>query len=89
MRLREKSPEEIDRIMPWAVLGSLISWQYPNPGNGRPSVGLRMILCIFFLQHWPNVSDSAPEEALYDSPALIWEREFGLYSAGRDYHSDS
>jgi IS5 family transposase len=89
MTRREKSLEEIDRIMPWADLKSLISWHYPKAGNGRPWVGLRIILYIFFLQHWPNLSDPATEGVLYDSPALIWERESGLRSAGREYHSDS
>jgi hypothetical protein len=45
--------------------------------------------CIFLSQHWPDLSDPATEEVLYDSPPLIWERESGLRSAGRDYHFDS
>jgi IS5 family transposase len=67
---REKFLEEMDEIMPWAQLESLIEPYYPKEGNGRPPVGLRIMLRIYFLQHWFNLSDPAAEEALYDSPSL-------------------
>ena len=67
---REKFLEEMDRIMPWSELELLIEPHYPKPGNGRPPVGLSILLRIYFLQHWFNLSDPAAEEALYDSPAL-------------------
>src|SRR5277367_3738628 len=67
---RERFLEEMDRIMPWAELESLIAPHYPKEGNGRPPVGLSIMLRIYFLQHWFNLSDPAAEEALYDSPAL-------------------
>lgn len=43
---------------------------YPKEGNGRPPVGLSMMLRIYFVQHWFNLSNPAAEEPLYDSPAL-------------------
>ena len=67
---REKFLEEMDRIMPWSELELPIEPHYPKPGNGRPPVGLSILLRIYFLQHWFNLSDPAAEEALYDSPAL-------------------
>jgi transposase, IS5 family len=67
---REKFLEEMDEVMPWAQLQSLIEPYYPKEGKGRPPVGLRIMLRIYFLQHWFNLSDPAAEEALYDSPAL-------------------
>src|SRR5260370_42066965 len=40
---------EMERVVPWSVLGALIEPFYPKPGNGRPAVGvermLRMISC--------------------------------------------
>jgi IS5 family transposase len=48
----------------------LIEPNYPKEGNGRPPVGLRIMLRIYFLEHWFNLSDPAAEEALYDSPSL-------------------
>ena len=77
---REKFLEEMDRIMPWPELESLIAPHYPKEGNGRPPVGLSIMLRIYFLQHWFNLSDPAAEEALYDSPGL---RRFAGVDLGR------
>jgi hypothetical protein len=77
---REKFLEEADQIMPWAELLALIDPYYPKPGNGRPPIGLGIMLRIYFLQHWFNLSDPAAEEALYDSPAL---RRFAGIDLGR------
>ena len=77
---REKFLEEMDRIMPWAELEALIAPYYPKQGNGRPPVGLGIMLRVYFLQHWFNLSDPAAEEALYDSPAL---RRFAGVDLGR------
>jgi IS5 family transposase len=64
---------EMDRVVPWARLVSLIEPYYPKAGKGRPPVGLERMLRIYFLQHWFNLSDPAVEEALYDSLSM---REF-------------
>src|SRR5438270_1515577 len=77
---REKFLEEMDRIMPWPELELLLEPCYPKEGNGRPPVGLSIMLRIYFLQHWFNLSDPAAEEALYDSPAL---RRFAGVDLGR------
>jgi IS5 family transposase len=77
---REKFLEEMNSVMPWAELESLIEPHYPKGENGRPPVGLRVMLRIYFLQHWFSLSDPAAEEALYDSPAL---RRFAGVDLGR------
>jgi transposase, IS5 family len=77
---REKFLEEMDLVMPWAELRSLIELHYPKEGDGRPPVGLGIMLRIYFLQHWFNLSDPSAEEALYDSPAL---RRFAGVDLGR------
>jgi transposase, IS5 family len=77
---RERFLEEMDEVMPWADLESLIEPYYPKEGNGRPPVGLSIMLRIYFLQHWFNLSDPAAEESLYDSPAL---RRFAGVDLGR------
>ena len=66
--------------MPWPELESLIAPHYPKEGNGRPPVGLKIMLRIYFLQHWFNLSDPAAEEVLYDSAAL---RRFAGVDLGR------
>jgi transposase, IS5 family len=77
---REKFLGEMERIMPWSELESLIEPHYPKEGNGRPPIGLSIMLRIYFLQHWFNLSDPAAEEALYDSQAL---RRFAGVDLGR------
>jgi transposase, IS5 family len=61
---------EMDRVVPWQVLGARIEPVYPKVGHGRPPVGVERMLRMYFLQHWFNLSDPAVEEALYDSPTL-------------------
>ncbi len=77
---REKFLEEMERIVPWSELEGLIEPHYPKGENGRPPVGLRVMLRIYFLQHWFNLSDPSAEEALYDSAAL---RRFAGVDLGR------
>ncbi len=77
---REKFLEEMERIGPWPELEGLIEPYYPKGENGRPPVGLSVMLRIYFLQHWFNLSDPAAEEALYDSAAL---RRFAGVDLGR------
>lgn len=69
---RERFLAEMERVVPWAKLGALITPVYPSTGEGagRPAVGVERMLRIYFLQHWFNLSDPAVEEALYDSQAM-------------------
>src|ERR1700683_4880973 len=62
--------EEMEQVVPWKELCSLIEPHYHKPGNGRPPVGVERMLRIYFLQQWFNLSDPAVEEALYDSPVM-------------------
>jgi IS5 family transposase len=77
---REVFLEQMDKIVPWRELEFLIEPHYPKAGNGRPPVGLSIVLRIYFLQHWFNLSDPGAEEALYDSPSL---RRFAGVDLGR------
>ena len=72
---------EMERVVPWPDLYSLIEPVYPKAGNGRPPAGLERMLRIHFLQHWFNLSDPAVEEALYDSLAM---RRFVGIDLGRE-----
>ena len=60
----------MDGVIPWRELEALIEPHYPKAGNGRQPVGLPIMLRVYFLQQWFNISDPGAEEALYDSPAL-------------------
>src|SRR5207249_239719 len=59
--------EEMEQVVPWRELYALVAPHYPQPGNGRPPVGVERMLRIYFLQQWFNLSDPGVEEALYDT----------------------
>jgi IS5 family transposase len=61
---------EMDQIIPWSDLCELIAPVYPVAGAGRPPLELEMMLRIYFLQQWFNLSDPAAEDALYDSVSM-------------------
>ncbi len=67
---REKFLDEMERIVPWPQLCALIAPKYPKTGDGRPPKELEMMLRIYFLQQWFNLSDPAAEDGLYDSVAM-------------------
>ena len=54
----------------WAELCELIAPAYPVAGNGRPPRELEMMLRVYFLQQWFNLSDPAAEDTLYDSVSM-------------------
>jgi len=61
---------EMEKVVPWAGLCALIEPVYPKAGNGRPPIDLELMLRVYFLQQWFNLSDPGVEEALYDSLAM-------------------
>jgi len=75
--------DEMNLVVPWAELVSLIAPHAPAPGakGGRPPFAVETMLRIHFLQQWFNLSEPAMEEALYDM-ALF--REFVGLDAGED-----
>jgi IS5 family transposase len=77
---REQFLENMNAIVPWSDLEGLIAPHYPNAGNGRRPVGLSVMLRVYFLQQWFNLSDPGVEEALYESPVL---RRFAGVDLGR------
>ena len=54
---RERFLEEMQQIVPWAELQALVEPHYPKGENGRPPVGLSIMLRVYFLQQWFNLSD--------------------------------
>src|ERR1700688_2333922 len=77
---REEFLNVMEVVVRWRELEGLIEPHYPKAGNGRQPVGLSIMLRIYFLQHWFNLSDPGAEDALYDSPAL---RGFAGVDLGR------
>jgi IS5 family transposase len=77
---REAFLTSMESIVPWSELEALIAPFYPKAGKGRQPVGLGIMLRIYFLQHWFNLSDPGAEDALYESPVL---RGFAGIDLGR------
>ena len=77
---RELFLDEMEQVVPWSDLESLVEPHYPKAGNGRRPVGLGIMLRTYFVQQWFNLSDPGVEEALYDSAAL---RRFVSVDLGR------
>jgi IS5 family transposase len=79
--------DEMNLVVPWAELLSLIAPHAPQPGakGGRPPFAVPTMLRIHFLQQWFNLSDPAMEEALYDTPMF---REFAGLDVGEDHLPD-
>jgi IS5 family transposase len=77
---REEFLNVMEVVVPWGELETLIEPHYPKAGNGRQPVGLSIMLRVYFLQQWFNLSDPGAEDALYESPVL---RRFAGVDLGR------
>lgn len=82
---REKFLLEMDAVVPWPRLLSVIEPHYPKAGNGRRPYELPTMLRIHFMQQWFGYSDAAMEEALHEVPLL---RHFAGLDAGTDTMPD-
>jgi len=71
--------EEMERVVPWAVLVQIVEPHYPKAKTGRPPFGIETMLHIHYLQQWFGLSDPAMEEALHDTPLYL---EFAGLSSG-------
>jgi IS5 family transposase len=75
----------MDAVVPWATLLGLIEPHYPKAGKGRRPYPLDVMLRIYFLQQWYQLSDPGAEEALYDIQSM---RAFTGLELGRDANPD-
>ncbi|MBU0592295.1 MAG: IS5 family transposase [Gammaproteobacteria bacterium] len=82
---KEKFLREMEAVVPWGRLLSVIEPHYPKAGNGRRPYALSIMLRIHFMQQWFGYSDAAMEEALHDVPLL---RHFAGLDAGTDSMPD-
>jgi len=71
--------EEMERVVPWAVLVQIVEPHYPKAKTGRPPFDIETMLRIHYLQQWFALSDPSMEEALHDMPVF---REFAKLPEG-------
>lgn len=62
----EKFLKEMKQVIPWDELLEEIKPYYPINEVGRNKTELELLLKIYFLQQWYNLSDPGAEEAIYD-----------------------
>ena len=74
---------EMETVVPWVALEGVIEPHYPKTGpqGGRRPFPLAVMLRIYCLQQWYNLSDPGAEEALYDIQSM---RAFCGLELGRD-----
>ena len=62
--------EIMDEIIPGEEWVSLIVPHYPSGKRGRPPIEIEIMLRMYLLQCWFNLSDEGVEDAVYDSYAM-------------------
>jgi transposase, IS5 family len=62
----EKFLDEMEKIIPWEAIVEVLKEYYGEKDIGRKKTDLLLILKIYFLQQWYNLSDPGVEEAVYD-----------------------
>lgn len=67
---REVFLAEMEQVVPWSALRSVIEPHYPKAGRGRRPYPLETMLRVHLLQNWFGYSDPAMEEALYEIAPL-------------------
>ena len=78
---------EMAAVVPWSQLEAVIDPHYPKvgPQGGRRPFPLIVMLRIYCLQQWYQLSDPGAEEALYDIQSM---RAFAGLELGRDVIPD-
>ena len=67
---RKEFLEIMDEIIPWDEWVGVIEPYYSKGKRERPPMGIEKMLRMYLLQIWFNLSDSATEDAVYDSYAM-------------------
>jgi IS5 family transposase len=67
---RDEFLKIMEGIIPWDEWVSLIKPFYFDNKVGRPARGIEMMLRMFLLQAWFNLSDEGIEDTIYDSYAM-------------------
>mgnify|MGYP001579402175 CR=1 FL=1 len=68
---REKFLSEMDQVIPWKDMLAASRPHYYDNVVGRPAKDLQMMLKIYFLQQWYNLSDPMMEEEICDKISSV------------------
>jgi IS5 family transposase len=61
----------MEQIVPWAELQALVEPHCPKGEKGGPGMGLSIMLRVYFLQQWFNLSDPGCRVSLLSAPGLL------------------
>lgn len=67
---REEFLDSMNQIIPWSHWTGLIQPFYYNNKRGRRPKDIEVMLRMYLMQNWFNLSDEGTEEAIYDSYAM-------------------
>lgn len=67
---REEFLDSMDEIIPWSDWVALIKPHYYNNKRGRRPKDIELMLRMYLMQNWFNLSDEGIEDAIYDSYAM-------------------
>lgn len=67
---REEFLDSMDEMIPWDYWVSIIKPYYPSGKRGRPPKSIEIMLRMYLMQNWFNLSDEGIEDAIYDSYAM-------------------
>src|SRR5262245_11824145 len=81
---RERFLAEMDQVVPWKSLLSLMEPFYPEAGNGRQPYPLDTMLRVHLMQNWFGLSDPGMEEALYEVASMRQFARLNLLEAMPD-----
>jgi IS5 family transposase len=77
----ERFLDEMTVVVPWEKLLAVIEPYYRAEAVGRNKMNLLLMLKIYFLQQWYNLSDPGAEEAIHDRNSFQKFLEIDLLSA--------
>ena len=60
--------EQMEKVVPWAVLVQIVAPHYPKSKTGRPPFPIETMLRIHYMQQWFGMSDPAMETGCADCP---------------------
>ena len=67
---REEFLNAMDEIIPWSYWVEMIRPHYFNNTRGRKPIGIEVMLRMYLMQIWFNLSDEGIEDSIYDSYAM-------------------
>lgn len=67
---REVFLDSMNKIIPWDHWVDIIKPHYYNKKRGRKPIDIEIMLRMYLMQSWFNLSDEGMEEAIYDSYAM-------------------